>query len=289
MGYKTMDAAAVAALLPRRDRYAHKGEFGRLLLVTGSVGFTGASALAARAALRTGAGLITVAVPQAVWAIVAGKLDEPMVVPEPDDGRGRFSPDAREDLLARLAGADACMIGPGIGRSEALTELVLALLVHARCPVVLDADGINAVAGHIDRLRELACPLILTPHDGEFARLCPGTALDKRDEPARVQAAAALARKLGAVVLLKGHRTLITDGSTVYRNETGNPGMAKGGSGDVLAGIITSFLGQGLAPLQAAAAGAWLHGAAGDRCAAERSEYGLTPSDLIDAASRLLQ
>ena len=289
MGYKTMDAAAVATLLPRRDRYAHKGEFGRLLLVTGSVGFTGASALAARAALRTGAGLITVAVPQAVWAIVAGKLDEPMVVPEPDDGRGRFSPDAREDLLARLAGADACMIGPGIGRSEALTELVLALLEHARCPVVLDADGINAVAGHIDRLRELACPLILTPHDGEFARLCPGTTLDKRDEPARVQAAAALARKLGAVVLLKGHRTLITDGSTVYRNETGNPGMAKGGSGDVLAGIITSFLGQGLAPLQAAAAGAWLHGAAGDRCAAERGEYGLTPSDLIDAASRLLQ
>ena len=289
MGYKTMDAAAVATLLPRRDRYAHKGEFGRLLLVTGSVGFTGASALAARAALRTGAGLITVAVPQAVWPIVAGKLDEPMVVPEPDDGRGRFSPDAREDLLARLAGADACMIGPGIGRSEALTELVLALLEHARCPVVLDADGINAVAGHIDRLRELACPLILTPHDGEFARLCPGTTLDKRDEPARVQAAAALARKLGAVVLLKGHRTLITDGSTVYRNETGNPGMAKGGSGDVLAGIITSFLGQGLAPLQAAAAGAWLHGAAGDRCAAERGEYGLTPSDLIDAASRLLQ
>ena len=198
MGYKTMDAAAVAALLPRRDRYAHKGEFGRLLLVTGSVGFTGASALAARAALRTGAGLITVAVPQAVWPIVAGKLDEPMVVPEPDDGRGRFSQDAREDLLARLAGADACMIGPGIGRSEALTELVLALLEHARCPVVLDADGINAVAGHIDRLRELACPLILTPHDGEFARLCPGTTLDKRDEPARVQAAAALARKLGA-------------------------------------------------------------------------------------------
>ena len=102
MGYKTMDAAAVAALLPRRDRYAHKGEFGRLLLVTGSVGFTGASALAARAALRTGAGLITVAVPQAVWAIVAGKLDEPMVVPEPDDGRGRFSQDAREDLLAQI-------------------------------------------------------------------------------------------------------------------------------------------------------------------------------------------
>lgn len=282
-----MDAGKVKQLLPMRDRYAHKGDFGKILLVAGSVGFTGAAALAARGALRTGAGLITVATPKTVWPIIAAKLDEPMVVPEPD-AEGKLCLAAREDLLERLAKSDACLIGPGLGRSEELTELILDLLKQAQCPVVLDADGINAVAAHKDRLREAACPLILTPHDGEFARLCPGT-LPVHDEQARAQRAMQLAKELGCVVLLKGHRTLITDGRTVYRNETGNPGMATGGSGDVLAGILVSFLGQGLAPLEAAAAAAWLHGAAGDAAALEWGEYGLTPSDIIDTASRLLK
>ena len=191
-------------------------------------------------------------------------------------------------LVQLLAKADACLIGPGLGRSEELDALVAALVDEARCPVVLDADGINAMAGHIDRLREAACPLILTPHDGEFLRLSPGAALPPADFDTRADRAMMLARRLGAVVLLKGYRTAITDGTRLYRNETGNPGMATGGSGDVLAGMLVSLLGQGLAPLEAAAAAAWLHGAAGDRCAAERGEYGMTPSDLIDAASRLL-
>ena len=282
-----MDADKLKQLLPKRDRYAHKGDFGKLLLVTGSVGFTGAAALAARGALRTGAGLITVAVPKCVWPIIAAKLDEPMVIPQADRD-GRMSVQALEDLLPRLRQADACMIGPGLGRSEDITELVFGLLEHAVCPVVLDADGINAVAQHMDRLREVTCPLILTPHDGEFVRLSPGM-LPVREESVRIDRAMALAEELGCVVLLKGHRTLITDGKTVYRNETGNPGMATGGSGDVLAGIITSFLGQGLNPLEAAAAAAWLHGAAADCAAQSWGEYGLTPTDMIDAASRLLK
>ncbi|MEE0785663.1 MAG: NAD(P)H-hydrate dehydratase [Oscillospiraceae bacterium] len=283
-----LEAVQIRQLLPVRPRFSHKGDFGRVLLVCGSVGFTGAAALAARAALRTGAGLITVATPRQVWPIVAAKLDEPMVMPMAEDKAGRLSLQAAPALVQLLAKADACLIGPGLGRSEELDALVAALVGEARCPVVLDADGINAMAGHIDRLREAACPLILTPHDGEFLRLSPGAALPPADFDTRADRAMMLARRLGAVVLLKGYRTAITDGTRLYRNETGNPGMATGGSGDVLAGMLVSLLGQGLAPLEAAAAAAWLHGAAGDRCAAERGEYGMTPSDLIDAASRLL-
>lgn len=283
-----LEAVQIRQLLPVRPRFSHKGDFGRVLLVCGSVGFTGAAALAARAALRTGAGLITVATPRQVWPIVAAKLDEPMVMPMAEDKAGRLSLQAVPALAQLLAKADACLIGPGLGRSEELDALVAALVGEARCPVVLDADGINAMAGHIDRLREAACPLILTPHDGEFLRLSPGAALPPADFDTRADRAMMLARQLGAVVLLKGYRTAITDGKRLYRNETGNPGMATGGSGDVLAGMLVSLLGQGLAPLEAAAAAAWLHGAAGDRCAAERGEYGMTPSDLIDAASRLL-
>ncbi len=283
-----LEAVQIRQLLPVRPRFSHKGDFGRVLLVCGSVGFTGAAALAARAALRTGAGLITVATPRQVWPIVAAKLDEPMVMPMAEDKAGRLSLQAAPALAQLLAKADACLIGPGLGRSEELDALVAALVGEARCPVVLDADGINAMAGHIDRLREAACPLILTPHDGEFLRLSPSTALPPADFDTRADRAMMLAQQLGAVVLLKGYRTAITDGKRLYRNETGNPGMATGGSGDVLAGMLVSLLGQGLAPLEAAAAAAWLHGAAGDRCAAERGEYGMTPSDLVDAASRLL-
>ena len=232
-----LEAVQIRQLLPVRPRFSHKGDFGRVLLVCGSVGFTGAAALAARAALRTGAGLITVATPRQVWPIVAAKLDEPMVMPMAEDKAGRLSLQAVPALAQLLAKADACLIGPGLGRSEELDALVAALVGEARCPVVLDADGINAMAGHIDRLREAACPLILTPHDGEFLRLSPSAALPPADFDTRADRAMMLARQLGAVVLLKGYRTAITDGKRLYRNETGNPGMATGGSG-----------GRGLAP-----------------------------------------
>ena len=284
-----LEAVQIRQLLPVRPRFSHKGDFGRVLLVCGSVGFTGAAALAARAALRTGAGLITVATPRQVWPIVAAKLDEPMVMPMAEDKAGRLSLQAVPALAQLLAKADACLIGPGLGRSEELDALVAALVGEARCPVVLDADGINAMAGHIDRLREAACPLILTPHDGEFLRLSPTAALPPADFDTRADRAMMLARQLGAVVLLKGYRTAITDGKRLYRNETGNPGMATGGSGDVLAGLLVSLLGQGLPPLEAAACAAWVHGAAGDLCAGAWGQYGLTPSDMVEALPRFLK
>lgn len=271
----------VTKVCPLRKQDSHKGTYGRILLLCGARGYTGAPSLAAKAALRTGAGLIFTGVPQTVYPIVASKLDAPMVFPLPDQD-GMLSMAAVPIILEKLETMDACLLGPGLGRSVELDRLVQEVVRSCRCPLVLDADGINAVAGHIDVLREAACPLILTPHEGEFRRLTSEPELD------RLSGAAALARNLHAVVLRKGHETIITDGENHYVNRTGNAGMATGGSGDVLAGVLTSLLGQKAPPLQAAAAAAWLHGAAGDLAAAELGQYGMGPLDLVDRLPRLL-
>lgn len=274
--------ALVRRVCPKRRPDTHKGDYGRVLIVAGAEGFTGAPVLAARAALRAGAGLIFTAVPRAVYPIVAGKLDAPMVLPLPDDGAGKLSEAALPEILERLQTADACLLGPGLGRSAALDRLIPAVIEACRCPLILDADGINAVAAHRDILRGAACPVILTPHEGEFRRLRPDP------ETSRLDGSLALARDTGAVVLRKGHETLITDGTRIYLNRTGNAGMATGGSGDALAGILLALLGQGVKPLEAAAAAAWLHGRAGDLAARDRGQYGLAPGDLIEAIPRLL-
>ncbi len=266
----------VDGLLPKRDPNAHKGDFGRVLIVAGSVGYTGAPVLAANAALRTGAGLIFIGVPEAVYPIVAQKLDEPMVFPLACDGEGRLNTRALPELVRRLENCDACLVGPGLGRSPAILDVVSAVLTHAKCPVILDADGINCLEGHIDTLGQASCPVILTPHDGEFRRL------GGDPSPAcRYESAKAMARRWGVTVLLKGHRTLIVSPEKSFLNTTGNPGMATGGSGDVLAGILLALLGQGLAPTEAAAAAAWLHGSVGDYCAEVWGQRGMTPSDMI--------
>lgn len=267
--------------LPRRERESHKGDYGRLLLVCGSVGYTGAPVLAAQAAVRSGAGLVFSCVPDAVYSIVAGRLLEPMVVPLPSED-GKFSEAAIPELLARLERSDACLIGCGMGQSAAGLALVTAALSQAHCPVVLDADGINVLAGHIDVLRGAACPVVVTPHAGEFQRLF-GV-----QTGSRLAAAKEFYAQTGATLLLKGHRSLIVGTEGCYVNRCGNPGMATGGSGDVLAGIVTALLGQGLSPTRAAAAAAWLHGTAGDLCAAELGEYGMLPSDLLLRLPRLL-
>ena len=268
--------------LPRRRRESHKGDYGRLLLLCGSVGYTGAPVLAAQAAVRSGAGLVFSCVPEAVYLIVAGRLLEPMVVPLPSED-GKFSAAAIPEVLARLERCDACLIGCGMGESPAGLALVKAALAQAHCPVVLDADGINVLAGHIDVLRGAACPVIVTPHEGEFRRLFGAYT------GSRLAAAKEFYAQTGATLLLKGHRSLIVGADGCYVNRCGNPGMATGGSGDVLAGIVTALLGQGLSPTRAAAAAAWLHGTAGDLCAAELGEYGMLPSDLLLRLPRLLR
>lgn len=279
---KTVDGSTIRKWLPTRPRNAHKGDFGKVLLLCGAVGYTGAPALAAMAAARTGAGLIYVGVPQSVYSVVAGNLLEPMVFPLPDES-GMLSVAAIPEILQRLSKCDACLIGCGLGKSEGTYAVVKAVIENAVCPIVIDADGINVLQGHIDVLRGAACPVILTPHEGEFLRL--GGTL----ENGRLYGAQQLYRETGATVLLKGHRTLICGAEGTYLNNCGNPGMACGGSGDVLSGVIVSLLGQGLSPTKAAAAGAWLHGIAGDLCALRFGEYGLLPSDLLSMLPRLLK
>ena len=272
----------VLSLLPDRNPWGHKGNFGKLLLLCGSRGYTGAAFFAAMGALRAGAGLVFLGVPESIYGIEAVKLNEPVIFPLPDAG-GRLSADAVPEILTRLPQMDAVLVGPGLGQSEGTLAVVRAVLEKAECPVVVDADGINVLSAHRDLLRGRKSPTILTPHDGEFARLGGVIGED------RMAAAAALAEELGCVVLLKGHETCITDGTNGYLNPTGNPGMAVGGSGDVLAGVITALLGAGLPPLEAAACGAWLHGAAGDRCAAELGQYGMLPTDMLSALPRLMK
>ena len=271
----------VLKMLPDREEWAHKGDFGKILLLCGSRGFTGAAYLAAMGALRSGAGLVFLGVPESIYAIEAMKLNEPVVFPLPDED-GKLSHGAIPEILSRLPQMDAVLMGPGLGQSEGTFQVVKTVLERADCPVVLDADGINVVAPHKDILRGRTNPTVLTPHAGEFARL-GGKAND------RVAAAEDMARDTGCTVLLKGHNTVITDGKTTYINPTGNPGMAVGGSGDVLAGIIVSLIGQGIGPLEAAACGAWLHGAAGDICEAEIGQYGMLPTDMLNVLPRLLK
>lgn len=272
----------VLAMLPDRDENGHKGDFGKLLLLCGSRGFTGAAYLAAMGALRTGAGLVFLGVPESIYAIEAVKLNEPVVFPLPDQN-GMLHTDAIEEIRTRLPKMDAVLIGCGLGQSDGCLAVVKFVLENAKCPVVLDADGINLISAHKDILRGRNGVTILTPHDGEFSRLggIPGED--------RMASAQAMARDLGCILLLKGHRTCITDGETSYINETGNPGMAVGGSGDLLAGILVSLLGQHLPPLEAAAAGCWLHGAAGDLCAMEIGQYGMLPTDMLNALPRLMK
>ena len=278
-------AEDLASWLPRRQRDAHKGDFGRVAIVAGCTGFTGAPVLASRAAVRTGAGLVHLCVPESVYPIVAVKCDEAMPQPCPADEEGRLSAAAAEPVLSCLERCDVGLIGPGLGRSPALTALVFHLLETTDRPVVLDADGINALEGHIDVLDRRQGTSILTPHDGEFARLAGEPVGEDRLGAARRFAAAH-----SCVLVLKGHRTItaLPDGRC-FVNTTGNPGMAKGGSGDVLAGMIAALLGQGLPADRAVPGAVWLHGRAGDVCAAQSGEYAMTPSDMIDALRQVMK
>lgn len=270
------------ALVPPRDPEGHKGTFGKVMLLCGSRGFTGAAWFAAMGALRSGAGLVYLGVPESIYAIEAVKLNEPVIFPLPEEG-GTLSEAAIPEILRRLPQMDAVLLGCGLGQSPGVLKVAEAVLDAAVCPVVLDADGINILSQHRDILRRRNAPTVLTPHDGEFARIGG----DLQGE--RMESTQALARDLGCIVLRKGHRTCITDGEVCYRNTTGNSGMATGGSGDVLAGILVSLLGQGMKPLEAAACAAWFHGAAGDLTAQRLGEYGMLPTDLLEDLPRLLR
>ena len=273
---------AVLSILPDRKADSHKGDYGKILLLCGSRGYTGAAALAAMGALRSGAGLVYLAVPESICAIEACKLTEAIVLPLPDEG-GTIAMSALPEIRRLLPKMDAVLIGCGLGQSEGTRAVLETVLREFSGPVVVDADGINLLAKHMDILRERHAPTILTPHAGEFVRIGGDNKADRVSETLR------FAMKYGCILLLKGHETVISDGKETYVNQTGNPGMAVGGSGDVLSGIIVSLLGQGIEPLKAAACGAWLHGKAGDICAEKIGQYGMLPTDLVEVLPRLLK
>ena len=282
MDFKMLDHNQVLSILPDRKTDAHKGDFGRILLLCGSRGYTGAAALAAMGALRSGAGLVYLGVPESIYAIEAVKLNEAIVFPLPDED-GKLSIDALPQILRMLPDMDAVLFGPGWGKGEGNFLIAKEILESFEKPVVVDADGINVIAKHMDIVRERKAPTILTPHPGEFSRM------GGNNEADRQVAAESFAREYGCILLLKGRGTVITDGCSTYINPTGNPGMAVGGSGDVLAGVIVSLIGQGINPLEAAACSAWLHGAAGDICAEEIGQYGMLPTDMVEALPRLMK
>ena len=279
---QTVEADFAKAALPRRRVDGHKGTFGKLLIVGGAVGYTGAPYLTAAAAVRSGTGLVFLGVPQAVWAVEAAKCVSSMPFPLADRD-GLLSRKALPAIWEKLSGCDVLALGPGLGRSVETERLVCDLLEETRQPVVLDADGINVLAGHIDVLdRRKGSVTILTPHDVEFGRI--GGDLSHGD---RVRAAREFAMEHGCILVLKGHRTITASPEgNVMVNTTGNSGLAKGGSGDVLTGIIASLLAQGTPPVQAAALGVWLHGRAGDLAAERLTEYGMTPEDVVKLLPR---
>ncbi len=278
-----VDAAWVRAHLPSRPVDGHKGTFGKCYLLAGSVGYTGAPVLAANAAVRSGTGLVFLGVPETVYPIVAGKTLEAMPHPLSAAPDGTLAELALDQIMQKAVSCDAILLGPGMGRSAAVEQLIPVLMERLEKPLVLDADGINALSKHMDVLQRRRAPLVLTPHDGEFARL--GGDLTGGD---RVGAAKSFAQRYGCVLVLKGHRTVTAcpDGR-VYVNTTGNSGLAKGGSGDTLAGLLTGLLAQGMEPGEAAAAAVWIHGRAGDLCAERLSVRGMAPSDLTETFCRV--
>ncbi|MEE8452024.1 MAG: NAD(P)H-hydrate dehydratase [Thermoguttaceae bacterium] len=264
--------------LPERDDDAHKGDFGFVLIVGGSRGMAGAVALAGVAALRGGAGLVRLAVPDGCLETVASFEPSYVTVPLPDDDAGRIESAAFERIVEAADWADVIVVGPGLGRSAGLDDLVGRLYRELKKPLVLDADALNALATQPDILAEAGGPRILTPHPGEFARLVGENLPLKQREEAAID----LATRFGLVVVLKSHHTLTTDGRRTTRNNTGNPGMATGGSGDVLTGLIAALLGQGLEPFEAARLGVHLHGLASDCAADELGQRPMIASDMVE-------
>lgn len=251
-------------LFPRRTRDAHKGAFGHVLCIGGSRGFSGAITMASRSAVRSGAGLVSAFVPEAIHALVAPVVPEVMVHSSMPEGKWT-----------------SIMAGPGMGRTATTREQVLQLLETTKVPLVLDADAVTVLADHIDAVADSSCPLILTPHPGEFAALFGLKVEDVQED--RFGMARMAAGKLGAVVVLKGAGTVVAaPAGAAAVNLTGNPGMASGGSGDVLAGMIAGLAGQGIDPFEAACAAVWLHGRAGDLAAAEKSQASIIATDLIE-------
>jgi len=283
-----LEAADVRRYFPAREADAHKGRFGHLLIVAGSLGKTGAAVLAARAALRSGVGLCTIATPASQQPIVAAQAPEYMTEALPETAAGSLALAGRERLLELAHRMDAVALGPGLSLHPETQALARALVAEVERPLVADADALSALAGHLDLLRRALGPRALTPHPGEMARML-GLTVDAVQGD-RLEVTRSFARDHRVGLALKGAGTAIggPDGRVAV-NPTGNPGMAKGGSGDVLTGIVGALLARGLDPVAALEAGCYLHGLAGDLTAAERGEIAMIAGDIVEKLPAALQ
>ncbi|MHC4119684.1 MAG: NAD(P)H-hydrate dehydratase [Planctomycetota bacterium] len=280
-----MDIVETIPKLEPRAIDAHKGDFGKVCIIAGSLGMSGAAALAGRSALRAGAGLVRLAVPKSVLPIVASIEPCFTTIALPEDSLGRISAKAIHKILEVIAQNDAVAFGPGVGVSGALRSVLKAILEQEQLRLTIDADGLNNLASLKNWPAHTKAKLILTPHPGEMKRLWAGILreplpIDRQEQAAR------LAQRTGAVVALKGAGTVVTDGERVYINKTGNPGMATAGSGDVLTGVVTAFVGQGLSDFDAAVLGVHIHGLAGDIAAERTGQISLMTTDIVDSLAQ---
>lgn len=271
----------IKGMLPRRDKFSHKGTFGRIGIISGSLGMTGATYLSSMAALRTGSGLVYSIVPDSLKEVLSIKLTEAIIKPVEDRSTGHFTMDSFQQIIHIIEGMDAIAIGPGMGVDEERVELVRKILLEYKKPVILDADGINLISLDPTILMDRQGDTIITPHPGELSRLL-GVSIGEIQKE-RVEYSKLTSNKYNVITVLKGANTLVTDGKEkVYKNNTGNPGMATAGSGDVLTGMITSFIGQGISPYEGAVLGVYCHGLAGDLASRDKGEYGMIARDILD-------
>lgn len=286
MGF-TADEVEAASYLRERPIEGHKGTFGKVAVVAGSTGMTGAAYLTSMATLRSGAGLITLGIPASLNCILENKLTEVMTMPLEDRGTGCLHEDSLDDILVLLRDKDVLALGPGLGKSNGIYEVLRNILGKIHISIVLDADGLNHISGNIDLLKRHSKPVVITPHPGEMSRLTGITIKNIMDYP--VDVAQKLAQELKIIVLLKGATTVVCDPhGRVYFNSSGNCGMATAGSGDVLTGIIASFIAQGYHAYHAAVLGAFIHGCAGDLAASLKGEAGMVAGDILEAIPPIL-
>jgi ADP-dependent NAD(P)H-hydrate dehydratase / NAD(P)H-hydrate epimerase len=279
--YSLVGQENIFHLFAPRSHDVNKGSFGRALIVGGSPGFSGAVALAAWGAMRAGAGLVTAAVPARLHDLMEIKLTEAMTAPVAETDSGHFAEAGLDALIDLAMDKNVVAFGPGVGRNRETAEMLYSLLPELKGAVILDADGLNLLADNISVLKQVRGPVILTPHPGEMARLTGKTIQEVQAD--RVGIAREFARKHGVHLILKGAHSIIAEpAGEVFVNPTGNPGMATGGTGDVLTGILAGYLAQGFSVLDAVIAGVYMHGLAGDWAAELKGEKGLTACDLLD-------
>ncbi len=270
-----------------RQFQSHKGNYGHLLIIAGSTGKTGAASLCANTAMRSGTGLVTMAVPESINIILEPMVIESMTHPLPEKEKGVLSHNSLDDILDLMEGKQAVALGPGIGRNESTVKLVHQLIGKSKIQLIIDADGLNCIAEDLTVLKKRKAPLILTPHPGEMSRLCNKSTADVQEN--RLQIATEFATSYNVILVLKGAQTIIsTPGGHSYICPTGNPGMASGGMGDVLTGIIAAFCTQGFTPEKASIAGVYIHGLCGDLLAKEIGKSGFVASDMCNIIPRTL-